>query len=40
MRPLTKGCRAVQPPAQMLRADYTHHLNVDHMRRYLIDVGG
>ena len=34
------GCRTVQPPAQMLGTDYAHHLNVDHVRRYMVDIGG
>ncbi len=34
------GGRAVQPPAQVLSADHAHHLNVDHVWRYLVDVGG
>jgi hypothetical protein len=34
------GCGAVQPPAQVLGADHAHHLNVDHMRRYLVGIGG
>ncbi|MGO9184776.1 MAG: hypothetical protein ACLP5J_08670 [Mycobacterium sp.] len=34
------GGRAVQPPAQVLSADHAHHLNVDHVRRHLVDVGG
>jgi len=34
-------CRgAIQPPAQVLGTDHTHHLNVDHVRRYLVDIGG
>jgi hypothetical protein len=32
--------RAVQPPPYALGSDDPHHLDVDHMRRRLIDVFG
>ena len=34
------GGSPVQPPAQVLGADDTHHLDIDDLRRRLVRVGG
>jgi len=32
--------RAIQVPAQVMGADNAHHLNVNHVRRHLVDIDG